>query len=85
MNWSRIVIDETGVLSDFDHYLLGTWRLSEEHPRAREMVLVGRLQRAMNSSVVDGRCGPRTLAEVRLVRPIVGPELERILCFHALR
>lgn len=78
------VVDETEAVSAAEHCVLWMWGLSEQHPLARELVLVGRLQRVLGVTV-DGLVGPRTLAMVRLYRPSLGPELTRILCFHALR
>lgn len=77
-------------LADFE--LLRSWGFNPwAHPlpaEARKMVLVGRLQRKLGVTPVDGRYGPHTnaayLRRSPNERPHVGPELGLICATYLL-
>ncbi|KKL70792.1 hypothetical protein LCGC14_2101340 [marine sediment metagenome] len=70
---------ERAELDECDHALLRSWRVSPDDPRARGIVLVGRLQTELGVRVVDGRYGPHTQAMLREKEIPLGPELSSIV------
>lgn len=78
---------EAKELDDADHALLRAWHIQWEvsSEKAREVVLVGRLQRALGVYVVDGMYGPHTHDALRRQELPLGPELSRIVQTYARR
>ena len=82
-----MIIDEKKELDWEDLKLLVRRGLTPDHPCAREMVLVGRLQRALGfmGHSYDGLYGPHTHGELRRKELPLGRELSAIVRRHRRR